>query len=343
MRKLKGFIAFCLIIGLAASVFAGGAGESSGKVIIQICHENNPGEPTYEAVEYWAKTFNERANEAGYDIEMQTFPSSQMGSKNDLIDQMLAGGSVITLADGAFYADRGVPDFGIVFAPYLFDTWEECWTLIESDWYQEQVDKLAEKGLQIISSNWKFGDRHTITKVPVNTVEDMKNLKIRVPNNEIQVKGFEVLGAVPTPMAFGEAYTALQQGTIDGLENVLPALYGARFQEVAKYLILDSHIKNFTTWICGTQFWGTLSPEVKELLITTGNEAGLYNNELYDVSYQECLDNFAAEGVTIVDPSPEVMAGFREKAEAFYSLPEFTSKWTPGLYETVKKAAAGQE
>ena len=71
--------------------------------------------------------------------------------------------------------------------------------------------------MKIVAANWKYGARHTLTNKPVNKLEDLKGLKIRVPTNIIQVKGFEVLGATPTPMALGEVYTALQQGTIDGV------------------------------------------------------------------------------------------------------------------------------
>ncbi len=337
MKKITCVMVLILSIVVSSSVFASGASETAGKekVVVRICHENNPGEPIYQAVEKWAELINERTDGS---MEAQTFPSSQLGSKNDVIDQMLAGESMITLADGAFYADRGVPDFGIVFGPYLFESWDECWTLIESDWYAQQSKKLEAKGIKLLSSNWKFGDRHTITKDPVNRVEDLKGMKIRVPNNEIQVKGFEVLDAVPTPMSFGDVYTALQQGTIDGLENTLPVLYGAKVAEVAKNIILDGHVKNFTTWICGTEFFNTLTDEQKELLISTANEAGLYNNKIYDESVEQVKKQFIADGITIVEPSEEVMEGFRNKAKAFYTLDTFSSKWSPNLYETVREA-----
>ncbi len=300
-------------------------------VVIQIGYANNPGEPIDLAVNEWKKLIEEKSNGS---MKVEIFPSSQLGNKNDLIDQMMAGDSVITLADGAFYADRGVPDFGIVFGPYLFNSWEECWKLTESDWYKEQSAKLEEKGLKLITSNWMYGDRHTLTTKPVKSLADLKGMKIRVPNNTIQVKGFEVLGATPTPMALGEVYTSLQQGTIDGLENPLPVLYNGKFHEVAKYLMLDGHVKNFTTWICGTDFFNSLTAEQQELLIETGNEAGLHNNEIQEEITQETLEKLKAEGVEIVDVD---LSEFKKAAEEFYYLPDF-SQWSDGLYETVKAA-----
>ena len=81
---------------------------------------------------------------------IEIFPNSALGSKNELIDQMLLGEPVITLADGAFYADYGVPDFGIVFAPFLFENWDQCWKLIKSKWYADQSKQLEGKGLKLL-------------------------------------------------------------------------------------------------------------------------------------------------------------------------------------------------
>lgn len=323
---------------LAAVMLTGcGSGQQSaakdGKVIIQVGYENNPGEPFDKGVNKWKELLEQKSNGT---MIIETYPSSQLGSKNDLIDQMIAGQPVVTLADGAFYADRGVKDFGIVFGPFLFDNWDQCWNLVKSQWYADKSKDLEGKGLKILGSNWVYGARHTLTTKPVNSVEDLKGMKIRVPNNAIQVKGFEVLGAVPTPMPLGDTYTALQQGTIDGVENPLPVLYNGKFQEVAKYLILDGHVKNFTTLVCGTQFFNTLTPEQQKLLIETCEEAGLYNNEQQAASEKEVLEKFRSEGVTVVEPSDAVLQGFRNATQKFYTLPDFG--WSKGLYETVKSA-----
>jgi tripartite ATP-independent transporter DctP family solute receptor len=339
--KMKRKIAFLMVAIMMLSLLAacgapaapqGDVGTAEVEpVVIQIGYENNPGEPLDLAVNEWKRLVEEKSNGT---MKVEVFPSSQLGSKNDIIDQMLAGDSVITLADGAFYADRGVPDFGIVFGPYLFETWEDAWNLTKSDWYAEQSAKLEEQGLKILTSNWMYGDRHTLTKKPVRTPADIKGMKIRVPNNTIQIKGFEVLGATPTPMALGEVYTSLQQGTIDGLENPLPVLYNGKFHEVAKYLTLDAHVKNFTTWIAGTEFFNSLTPEQQQILIESGNEAGIYNNEVQEKVMAETLEKFKAEGVEIIEVNQEE---FKKAAESFYSLPEFTSQWSEGLYETVKE------
>ena len=332
-RILFGLLSTVLAITLLAGCGGQQSASKDGKVVIQVGYENNPGEPFDKGVNKWKELLEQKSNGT---MTIETYPSSQLGSKNDLIDQMIAGQPVVTLADGAFYADRGVKDFGIVFGPFLFDNWDECWKLVKSQWYADKSKELEGKGLKLLGSNWVYGARHTLTTKPVNTVEDLKGLKIRVPNNGIQVKGFEVLGAVPTPMPLGDTYTALQQGTIDGVENPLPVLYNGKFQEVAKYLILDGHVKNFTTLVCGAQFFNSLTPEQQKLLVETCEEAGLYNNEQQAASEKEVLEKFRSEGVTIVEPSDTVLAGFRNASQKFYTLPDFG--WSNGLYDTIKAA-----
>ncbi len=307
-------------------------------VTIQLGFENSASEPVGQALQKWADLIEEKGDGS---LKIELYPDSQLGSKSELIDGMTFGETYMTLADGAFYADYGVKDFGIVFGPFLFDNWDQCWTLIESDWYADQCAQLEDQGLKIVASNWKYGERHTLTTKKVEKVEDLKGLKIRVPGNAIQTQGFNALGATATGMDLGDVYQALQTGTIDGAENPLATLYGRKLHEVAKYLILDGHVLNFTTWVMSADVWNSLTPEQQELLVSTGEEAGIYNNELVDQMNDEYLNMMVDEGVEVVDPSEEVIDGFKAAAQSFYDHgSEFG--WSDGLYETVR-AAMGAE
>ena len=318
-----------------AASTGGEGGSSSGEVVeLQIGFENSLSEPIGQGLEKWAELLDEAS---GGTMKITLYPDSQLGSKNELIDSMLLGEPVATLADGAFYADYGVPDFGIVFGPFLFDDWDQCWTLIESDWYAEQSAKLEEQGLKLLASNWAYGARHTMTTTPVHSVDDLAGLKIRVPNNQIQSYGFDVLGAVSTGMDLGDVYMALQSKTIDGAENPIATLYGRKLHEVAPYLILDGHVLNFTTWVCSADWFNSLTEEQQNWLVETGEEAGVYNNQVLEEQEQEYLDQMVAEGVTVYEPTEEELNGFREKAQAFYEMGD-TFGWSDGLYETVQAA-----
>lgn len=340
MKKMV-VVSLVLMALIGGSVFAAGSSEGKGgaqpaKVVeVQIGFENSITEPVGQGLVKWQQLLEEKGDGS---IKIVLYPDSQLGSKSELIDSMLLGENVVTLADGAFYADYGVKDFGIVFGPFLFDTWEQAWKLTESDWYKQQSALLEKKGLKILSSNWKYGDRHTQTTKLVEKPEDLKGVKVRVPSNQIQTEGFNALGATAVGLPLGEAYEALTTGTITGVENPLATLYGRKFQEVAKYLLLDGHVKNFTTWVCGTQFFNSLTPAQQELLISTGKEAGFYNNQVLDQKEAEYLAKFKAEGVTITALTAENQAKFKAAAQSFYDNGTKTFGWSAGLYDTVRAA-----
>ena len=198
MKSLKKFAAMVCSAALACALVFGGTAFAADDVIeLQIGFENSITEPFGQGIVKWAELLDKAS---GGTMKITPYPDSQLGSKNELIDSMLIGEPVCTLADGAFYADYGVPDFGIVFSPFLFDNWEQCWKLIESDWYKDQCAQLEKKGLKVLVSNWVYGARHTLTVKPVNKVEDLAGMKIRVPNNQIQSYGFDAwTSATSTP------------------------------------------------------------------------------------------------------------------------------------------------
>ena len=327
MKKLLALV-FALVMLFSVTAIA-------EPITLQIGFENSMSEPIGKGLAKWQELVAEKGDGS---IVIELFPDSQLGNKTDLIDQMLLGEPVMTLADGAFFADYGVPDMGIVFGPFLFENWDQCWTLIESDWWNEQCAQLEALGLKMVAANWAYGARHTLTTKQVKTPADLAGLQIRVPTNQIQTKGFEYLGATPVGMSLGDVYTALQQGTIDGGENPLSTLYGRKHHEVAKYLCLDGHVLNFTNWVCSADWFNSLSAEHQELLLSTGKEAGVYNNTLQSEADAYYMDLMVKEGVTVYEPTAEDIKAFQDAALGFYSDKVVTANWTPGLYDTVKAA-----
>lgn len=122
----------------AAAADATTAAETSNSdaIVLQVAFENSISEPIGQGIVKAQELLKEKS---GGTMEIQIYPDSQLGDKSSLIDSMLLGENVCTVADGAFYADYGVPDFGIVFGPFLFDSWDQCCQLIESDWYKSSA------------------------------------------------------------------------------------------------------------------------------------------------------------------------------------------------------------
>src|SRR5690606_31968444 len=129
----------------------------------------------------------------------------------DVIEQGLLGVNVITIADVAFLTDYD-PDLGILFGPYLTDNADQLFKIYESDWFKAKEEALREKGVHIVIRNYLYGTRQLLANKRIEKPADLAGLKIRVPNNIMQIKAFELMGATPTPMPLGEVYPALTQG-----------------------------------------------------------------------------------------------------------------------------------
>lgn len=320
---LKRLAASLLAAGLALSIH-GHAGAQ--EVTIRVAYENNPGEPLDQVMKHWQELIAERS---GGEIALELYPSSQLGSKQDVTDQAIMGLNVVTITDVGFLADYE-PDVGVLFGPYLTDDMDKLFAIYDGEWFAEKRESLRQKGVHIVIPNLLYGTRHLISKRPVRTPEDMRGLKVRVPNNIMQIRSFEAMGATPTPMPLGETFSALAQGVIDGVENPVSVLYGQRFHEEAKYLNKIGYITNTAMFVGGEAFFSTLSEPHLQIVHETGYEAGLYSQQLMTSLDDELIGKMQAEGVEVVEVDTEP---FRALTQPVYeSFPE----WSDGLYEEIQ-------
>ncbi|MGY9047615.1 MAG: C4-dicarboxylate TRAP transporter substrate-binding protein [Rhodobacterales bacterium] len=297
---------------------------------VRIAYENNPGEPADLVMHRWAELVDNASNG---DVELELYPSSQLGAKKDVIEQAMLGVNVITIADVGFLTDYDA-DLGILFGPYLTDDADQLFKIYESDWFKEKEAKLQEQGIHIVISNYLYGTRQLLATKKVETPEDLKGMKIRTPNNIMQIRAIEAMGGTPTPMPLGDVYPALTQGTIDGVENPLPVLFGQKLHEQAKELSMISYLQNTSLWLGGQAYFDTLDPRVVEMLHETGREAGLYSQEVAAEQDAKILEEMKAAGVTVTYPDT---APFKAAAMKVYvEFPE----WSEGLYEKIQAQLA---
>lgn len=300
---------------------------------IRVAYENNPGEPADLVMKRWAELVDAASEGA---VKLELYPSSQLGSKQDIIEQAMAGVNVITIADVGFLTDYA-PDLGILFGPYLTEDAQTLFNLYKTDWFAEQNASLQEQGIHIVIDNHLYGTRQLLTTRPVLTPEDMKGMKIRTPNNEMQIKTIEALGGTATPMPLGEVYPALTQGVIDGVENPLSVLYGQKLQEQAKHLTMVDYLINTSLWLGGQAYFDTLDPAVVEMLHATGEQAGLYSQELAQKETEEIVTAMEAAGVQVHRPDTQP---FRDAAATVYT--QFP-QWSDGLYERIQALIDAQD
>ena len=313
-----------LVLAGALSLFA--SAVLAADYSIKVAYENNPGEPLDLAVQEWAKLFAKKTGGKG---ELKLFPSSQLGSKKDVTEQMKLGSGIITITDGGFLADY-VPDFGILMGPYLANDYKDLFKLAKTPWYADLSENLAAKGLRVLTTNWLYGTRHFLLKKPAKTPEELKGVKLRSPNNRIQIEAIQSMGATPTPMPLSEVYPALSTGVIDGTESPISVFYAMKAFEAAKYLVKTGYIHNISQWIIGEKYFKKLPADVQKALMESAEEAGDIMTNSVMKAEQEAVEKLKQAGVTIIEVDREA---FKKAAMPTYKkFPE----WTPSLYEKVQ-------
>ncbi len=296
-------------------------------VLLKLNHVQSNTDPVQEAFLELADMVKERS---GGSIEIQVYANSELGSNKDNLEQAVNGANIIAVGDTGFLADY-VPDFGIMNGPFLYSSYEDLMKLSESEWYQEVSDACSAQGIKVLAMNWYFGERHIISKKPVNSPDDMKGLKIRVPSNTMWTATMEALGAAPTTIQWSEVYSALDQGVVDAAEAPLATIYTSKLQEAAKYISTTGHFTGIIGLEMSQKVWDSMSENQRTILAECIAEEGRIYSQRVIASDQEWREKLEAEGVTFIDVDREP---FRAACEAVYTrFPE----WSEGLYERIQR------
>lgn len=192
----------------------------------------------------------------------QQFPNSALGGEREMIEAVQLGTlDAVNTSTGP--VGNFVPEVNIVDIPFLFRDYDHARKTLDGPIGDELRAKFPAKGLIAIA--WtENGFRHlTNSKRAVNTPEDAKGLKVRTMQNKVHIQAFQTIGVQPTPMAFPELFTALQQGTVDGQENPIPVILSAKFAQVQKHLSLTGHVYSPALLIVSPAFWNKLSDSDK--------------------------------------------------------------------------------
>lgn len=272
-----------------------------------------PNDPMGQGLEKFA-TEVEEATQGQVIVEV--FHNSQLGDTTEMLDQARAGANVGTVTDVARLSSF-VPSLAIMSAPFLFDTYEQADKFALSEPYLAWGDELAEKaGLVMLASNWYQGARHALTKKPVESPTDLTGVRMRTIGAPIWIETIRAMGAEPTPIPWGEVYSALQLGTIDAAEAQPTAIWGAKLYEVVSDISLTGHIQLVTALAISAETWGQISEENQEIVRRLAVENGRYASGLTIELGKKAMEKVADEGVNIheVDLSP-----FKEAVSGVYS------------------------
>ena len=244
---------------------------------------------------------------SGGKMKLEIYPSQQLGTERECIE-LLQIGSLDMTKVSVGVMENFAPKMKVFGLPFLFRDKQHAFDVLDGPIGQEILDdgiKYWIKGL----GYYDAGSRSFYTKEkPINSPEDLKGLKVRVMESVTAIDMVKALGGSPTPISWGELYTSLQQGVVDGAENNPPSFYLSRHYEVCKFYSLDEHTVLPDVLIIGTHIWDKLSNQEKKWLHQAVESSIIYQRKLWESAEKQALEEVRKAGVTIIYPDKSLFS-----------------------------------
>lgn len=286
-------------LALALSIFASGLAaapvmaETTMRISITLPKNSHYG----VAIDTFAKEVEKRT-EGRYKI--QTFYSSALGAERESVESVQLGTQALTFTSTGPIPNF-VPEVKILDVPFLFRDYAHARAVLDGPIGQEMLKKFEPKGFKALA--WgENGFRHmTNSKRLVNAPEDLKGLKMRTMENPVHIQAYKTFGIIPTPMAFSEVFTALQQGTVDGQENPLSVISAAKLEQVQKYLSLTGHVYSPAVLLMNKADYEKLSDADKKVFLAAAKEAVKADRARIDQDEKTAVADLRAKGMQVVE------------------------------------------
>ncbi|MFP4508561.1 MAG: TRAP transporter substrate-binding protein [Spirochaetaceae bacterium] len=314
MRRV---IVVALAVMMIAAVTGWTAGEqeadSDQPIRLRLAETHGPDYPTTQGSREFARLVEERTDGR---IQIEVFHSAQLGEESDAIEQVQFGGIDFTRVSISPLSSF-VPALDAFQMPFLYNDAEHMWDVLRGDIGAEMFAELEDHGF--VGLTWyDSGSRNFYTTSLVESVADLDGLNIRVQESPLMMDMVELLGAVPVPMPFGEVYSGLQTGVIDGAENNWPSYLTTSHYEVARFFIENAHTRVPEITVASSQVWDTLSAEDQEIIRDAAWESIDYQRQLWAEFEEEAEEQIRAAGNTITSPSASVLAEMQERMQPLY-------------------------
>ena len=314
----------------AQSAAASGDVSSDPKVTLVYAEVN----PADTIVGQTAAHFKERVEElSGGSITIDVQYSGVLGSENDVLDAMLGGSTSIDMSRISAFAlnSYGAQKSMLLSIPFTFENRQHFWNFANSDLAAEFLNEPQELGLPLRGIFYgEEGFRHFFTVDPISGIEDLAGMKLRVSNDPIMNGMVQGLGAAPTVVSFGELYSALQTGVVDGAEQPIANYKSNAFNEVANNLILDGHTLGAIQCVITDNAWAKLTPAQQEVIMQAGRDTQEFNAGLSESAENMVLDELKAAGCNVVEVADKSVW-----ADACKTVIEENTKSQAELYQKI--------
>ncbi len=311
---------------LIATLIVGVTMGANAATTLKLSHNQNRSHPVHEALQFMA---DRTADLSGGELKIRVYPDAQLGSQRESLELVQKGALALAKSNAA-ELEAFTKDYGVYNLPYLFADKAQYHKVMESAVGQSILESSRDSGF-IGIAYLDAGARSFYAKKPINTPDDLKGLKVRVQPSPTAVNMVKALGGNPTPLAYGELYTALQQGVVDAAENNIPSYTLSRHSEVTKFFSEDEHTMVPDVLVISTKVWDSLSEKEQQALKTATDEATLKMRGLWEVSENKEREAAIQQGVTFVEVDK---APFKKAVEPMYTDLE---KNEPVLYKLVEE------
>ena len=305
----------CLV--LFTGILFGCESEGKSHVTIRLAHSLDIQHPVHKSLIYMNDELKRLSNNQ---MDMVLFPSGQLGSEREILELIQIGSMGMTKVS-ASSLEAFVPEMKVFSLPYLFNNKEHLWQVLSGQIGQQLLDAgiaYRVKGLGYFDA----GSRSFYTtSQKVTKPDDLAGLKIRVMNSQSAVEMVNTMGGAATPVSWGELYTALQQGIVEGAENNPPSFYFSKHYEVSKYYILDEHSSIPDVIVIGTHIWNGLSEQQQQWLTQAMSLATEYQKVLWAQSTAMSLKKVQEAGVQVLTADKSL---FQKSVEPIYKKFEQT-------------------
>jgi tripartite ATP-independent transporter DctP family solute receptor len=326
MRRL---LVCTAIIGALVSLSA------SAATTLRFGHANGSGEIAADLFQEFADNVTKKSKG---EVTVRVFPAEQLGKEADLVQQVKSGALDISAPSMPTLSSL-VPAFEIASAPFLWNDWAEAEAVIRGPAFEPTFAELADKhNIVMLSKVWYWGWRNiTTANKAVTKPEDLAGLKIRVPESPVWVEMIRAVGAAPTPIPFGEVYTALQQKTVDGQENPIPTIFSRKFYEVQGHLSMTRHMLQNNTMIINKASFAKLTPDQQKLIVAEAAAMSAKNSTMQQEREKSMLEDIRKTGKTAIVDAPDRAAFAARMAPA---LDKLEPRWGAANLKRVRDAIA---
>lgn len=258
------------------------------------------------AIDTFAREVEKRTNGR---YKVQNFYSAALGGERESIEALQLGTLDLTMTSTG-PVPNFVPEIAILDIPFLFRDYAHARAVLDGPIGQDLLKKFEPKGIEALAWGENGFRNMTNSKHPIHAPADLKGLKMRTMENPVHIQAYKAFGMIPTPMAFTEVFTALQQGTVDGQENPLSVIESAKLDQVQKYLTLTRHVYSPALILMSKAQWDKLSPADKQAFHAAAAEAVKANRARIDDDENKAVADLRAKGMQIVEHPDE--AKFQE-------------------------------